>query len=372
MINPYSKVLTTWESSESPKGDFLLDYALQSLELLKKNKSIQLTEDQPLPVITKDKNITLSFLSGGTTRWPEKIKHTPATIRSAVNGLIERIGGGPINSLCCLPLWHVGGWMQLERAWASGGKILFCDYRDLITTNFEDKIIDQWISLVPAQLQELLKSKHGVGNLKRAKGIFVGGAGMNARQIEVCRSLQLNICPCYGSSETAGMVSLLESGSFLSGGEGVGAPLPHAQIRINDEQGCLEIKCTSLCISRGRKKFARNSWWLSPDLGNFDQSGNLVIAGRADRTINTGGEKVHPFVLEKILYATGIVEQCMVYGEPDEKWGQQVVACVCPGSIDLEHLRNLVEHQLVGPMKPKVWKVMDRLPLSEMGKLPIK
>ena len=27
--------------------------------------------------------------------------------------------------ICCLPLWHVGGWMQIERAWSTGGKVYF-------------------------------------------------------------------------------------------------------------------------------------------------------------------------------------------------------------------------------------------------------
>ena len=67
--------------------------------------------------------------------------------------------------------------MQLERAWATGGKILFCDYRDLTKRNLEGKMDDHWISLVPSQLQVLLQSNLGVSNLKKAKGIFVGVSG---------------------------------------------------------------------------------------------------------------------------------------------------------------------------------------------------
>ena len=60
----------------------------------------------------------------------------------------------------------------------------------------------------------------------------------------------------------------------------------------------------------------------------------------------------------------------MVYGEPDEKWGQRIVACVCPQSVELKILKRMVEDMLVGCMKPKVWKAMDKLPFSEMGKHP--
>ena len=71
------------------------------------------------------KETTISFLSGGTTSGPEVVKHTSATMRAAVNGLTERIGKGSVNSVCCLPLWHVGGWMQLERAWLPEAKFSF-------------------------------------------------------------------------------------------------------------------------------------------------------------------------------------------------------------------------------------------------------
>ena len=370
MTNPYSKLVTQWESSGSVKGDFLQHYACQALELLKSGESVKFSPDKPRHEFANEEETTLSFLSGGTTSGPEVVKHTSATMRAAVNGLTERIGGGSVNSVCCLPLWHVGGWMQLERAWATGGKILFCDYRDLTKRNLEGKMDDHWISLVPSQLQVLLQSNLGVSNLKKAKGIFVGGAGMNVQQVEACRDQKLNIFACYGSSETAGMVTLLDSDLFLQGRVGVGTPLPHAEIRINEENGRLEIKSTSMCISRGEKKIARDSWLLTPDIGHLDHSGNFSIKGRTDRIINTGGEKVHPFLIEQILYGTGMVEQCMVYGEPDEKWGQRVVACVCPESIDLNRLRDLVADKLVGPMKPKSWETMEKLPFSEMGKLP--
>ena len=75
-----------------------------------------------------------------------------------------------------------------------------------------------------------------------------------------------------------------------------------------------------------------------------------------------------PSLIEKVLYSTGYVEECIVYGEPDQKWGQKVVAYLCPENIDLSFTQAAVRDKLVGPMKPKVWKTGNKLPLSEMGK----
>ena len=228
--------------------------------------------------------------------------------------------------------------------------------------------MDKWISLVPTQLQELIKTNIAIENLKLSRGIFVGGAEMSKPLISSIRSIGLSVYPCYGSSETAGMVTLLESESFLQGKEGVGTALPHAEIRVNSANGHIELRSDSLCLSRGGIICPKNMWFETPDLGKLDDAGNLLILGRSDRIINTGGEKVDPSLIEKVLYSTGYVEECLVYGEPDQKWGQKVVAYLCPENIDLSKLQAAVRDKLVGPMRPKVWKTGNKLPLSEMGK----
>jgi acyl-CoA synthetase (AMP-forming)/AMP-acid ligase II len=84
--------------------------------------------------------------------------------------------------------------------------------------------------------------------------------------------------------------------------------------------------------------------------------------------INSGGEKIQPEVIERILYTSGLVEQCLVYGEPSDKWGESVVALICPGNTKLEELKRYTKSKIPDYMHPKVWKLMDEIPLSEMGK----
>ena len=93
-------------------------------------------------------DLSLSFLSGGTSKHAELVTHSVNTIRNAVSGLVDRIGAAPINSLCCLPLNHVAGWMQLERAWLTGGEVIFADYKDLKNKKNLNSLAGRWISLV--------------------------------------------------------------------------------------------------------------------------------------------------------------------------------------------------------------------------------
>jgi len=366
--NPYANLPGDWNGSSSKRGLQLVKYAQGVLDLLKKGFSVQFNQDAAVQCGEPGKEVRLNFLSGGSSGQQEFVEHNHGTLQSAVGGLVSRIGEQAMNSICCLPLWHVGGWMQLERAWATGGKVYFCDYRDLECPKVAGKVSGNWISLVPAQLHELIKSPTAITALSEARGIFVGGAGMNAGLVDASCSLNLPICPCYGSSETAGMITLLQSSTFLKGTKGVGSCLPHAEVRISEKNHQIFIKCSSLCISRGKRTFAKNEWLQTPDFGKFDYFENLIIEGRLDRLINTGGEKVDPSKIETVLHSTGLIENCLVYGVPDQKWGQRVVAHITPAGVNLNHLRQAVKTKLQGPMMPKEWIKTDKIPMSEMGK----
>ena len=164
------------------------------------------------------------------------------------------------------------------------------------------------------------------------------------------------------------MITLMDSEGFLQGRQGVGTPLSHAEIRIN-RRGHVEVKSSSLCLSRGEDKFEGDTWLKTQDVGRIDRFLNLTILGRSDQIINTGGEKVNPTKIEDILYATGLVHGCLVVGIPDEKWGERVVVYLSPLETDVQKVKDITYSQLTGAMKPKEWKVSSELPVTEMGKL---
>ena len=66
------------------------------------------------------------------------------------------------------------------------------------------------------------------------------------------------------------------------------------------------------------------------DYGRIEEDGSLTLIGRKSSTINTGGEKVHAEEVEDAIRAHGDVEDCLVFGMPDERFGQRVTALVQP------------------------------------------
>src|SRR5699024_8739530 len=78
--------------------------------------------------------------------------------------------------------------------------------------------------------------------------------------------------------------------------------------------------------------FAEPGWFRTEDLGALDDSGILTVLGRLDDAISTGGLTVFPQPVEAVLAGHPAVADCAVFGVPDDRLGQRVVAAVVVGA----------------------------------------
>ncbi|MDD3836895.1 MAG: acyl-CoA synthetase [Phenylobacterium sp.] len=102
-----------------------------------------------------------------------------------------------------------------------------------------------------------------------------------------------------------------------------------------------------------------------------EADGTLTLLGRGNACINTAGEKVFPEEVEEALKTHPSVEDALVVGLPDEKWGQAVTAVVqlAPGhGLDEAALRAHVRKALAGYKTPKRIFVADRSLRASNGK----
>ncbi len=88
---------------------------------------------------------------------------------------------------------------------------------------------------------------------------------------------------------------------------------------------------------------------FSGDWARYEEDGTIVLLGRGNTSINTGGEKVYPEEVEGALKAHPGVFDAIVVGVPDERLGQKVAALIQQRdghSLDFaeldKHLRTLV------------------------------
>jgi 3-oxocholest-4-en-26-oate---CoA ligase len=80
------------------------------------------------------------------------------------------------------------------------------------------------------------------------------------------------------------------------------------------------------------------------DWGRWNPDGTVTLIGRGTSTINTGGEKVYPEEVEKVLTLHPDIEDCLVFGLPVERFGQRVVALVQPAPGRAVEPTALVQH----------------------------
>ena len=125
-----------------------------------------------------------------------------------------------------------------------------------------------------------------------------------------------------------------------------------------------------------RRRPQRSPWTAGSGrgiAGVVDAEGRLVVHGRSDDAIRSGGETVWPDEVEAALRSHPGVADVAVTGALDHEWGQRVVAWVVP--VDrahpptLEELREHSRERLARFKAPRELNVVDALPRTPSGKL---
>nr|WP_238710649.1 AMP-binding protein [Oceanipulchritudo coccoides] len=305
--------------------------------------------------------------TSGTTGVPKYCIHTSDTLFCSARGFAERFGKqGIVHAVNVLPGHHVGGLMPIIRSMECSGRLHYADYRN--SDGFQSApfpLEEASISLVPTQLRRMLASQRGTRVLRRFGLILVGGAACPPDLLEISRREEIRLCPCYGSTETAAMVTALDPEEFLAGQTGVGTALPHAEISI-DSTGRILVRSGSIAMGYipTNELFSRDPF-PTGDLGAMNETGHLHIGGRADRVIITGGENVHPEQIEAAAVATGLIQSALCRGVPDPDWGTRVeleVVMKPEASGSMGSLRAELQERLPHYAVPKAIHPVKSLP----------
>ncbi|MHB8528090.1 MAG: acyl-CoA synthetase [Caulobacteraceae bacterium] len=146
-------------------------------------------------------------------------------------------------------------------------------------------------------------------------------------------------CRVFGTDDRP-----IEPGSGIPGMVAIGPPHPLGYHKDP------EITALTFRIVDGVKYSFPGDWCL------VEADGSLTLLGRGSACINTAGEKVFPEEVEETLKTHPSVEDALVVGLPDEKWGQSVTAVVrlYPGrSLDESSLRGHMRKELAAYKVPK-------------------
>jgi len=110
-----------------------------------------------------------------------------------------------------------------------------------------------------------------------------------------------------------------------------------------------------------------DGWLHSGDLGRYDDAGNVIIAGRLKDMIVSGGEKIYPIEVERLLRQHPKIKDAALIGVPDEEWGQAVLAVVVlepDQDLTADEVIAYVRTHLAGYKRPRYVEFVESLPVT--------
>ena len=114
----------------------------------------------------------------------------------------------------------------------------------------------------------------------------------------------------------------------------------------------------------------RDGWLWTGDRGYLDEVGHLFHTGRSKDVIISGGYNIYPSEIEVVLDSDPDVLQSVVFGVPDDHWGEAVKAVVVrrAGVATEDDLRALVRGKKGPMLVPKSFEFVESMPLTALGK----
>lgn len=296
----------------------------------------------------------LVVTTSGSTGEPKVLVHTHDSLSAHAVAVHERLAVDPARDrwLATLPLNHLGGFGVVARSVITGTPVDVEPAFDAsVVAASPDRYGTTLVSLVATALDRIDPSPF--------RWVVLGGSADPVRRPP-------NVVRTYGLTETGGGIVY------------EGTPLPGVEVRIEDDH---EILLRSATLARGRR--ARDGhvvglvddqgWLHTGDLGSWADDGRLVVEGRADDLIVTGGENVWPGPVEDVLRTHPLVADVMVVGELDPEWGKRVVAIVVPLAAgtppSLASLREHVKERLPAYAAPRDLRLVTEIPRTSLGKV---
>ncbi|SFV09199.1 AMP-binding protein [Pseudoduganella namucuonensis] len=167
----------------------------------------------------------------------------------------------------------------------------------------------------------------------------------------------------------------------------IGRVHPHLEVKIVDADGRIvprgvkgELLTRGYSVMLGywgdvektRETIDAARWMHTGDLAVIDEQGYATIVGRSKDMVIRGGENIYPREVEEFLYRHPKVLDVQCVGVPDQKYGEELCACVVlrPGmQADAEEIRAFCQGQIAYYKVPRYVVFMDGFPLTVTGKV---
>lgn len=336
------------------------------------------------------------FYTSGTTGRPKGVLRQPPTehhIQSAIR--MRELMYGDMNAqsraLICAPMYHGGPNSFALRAMRCAGVLVMpprFNAEGMLADIEKYRITHMYaVSTMFVRLLALPPGTRNRYDISSLKSVIHGGSpcspSVKRAMIEWWGPI---ISEYYGSTEL-GPLTLATSQEWLSHEGTAGRALPGVELEIHGEQGeSLEPgKIGEICaVNHGMPEFTylnrqadrdelqRGNLIATGDMGFLDENGFLFVCDRKKDMVISGGVNIYPAEIENVLMQMPGIEDCAIFGIPDEEYGESLAAYVQPAKqfeISEEQVREFLVGLVAGFKVPRIIEVRPDLPREDSGKI---
>ena len=329
--------------------------------------------DQP----TDENTLCAILYTSGTTGKSKGAMLSQGNLISNAQSLVEEWRFTASDVLIhALPVYHTHGlFVATNTMFLAGGKILFrrkFDVTDVISLLPKATALMGVPTFYTRLLQRPELNRETCSNMR----LFISGSAplLAETHRDFLTRTGNAILERYGMTETNMNTSNPYVGQRKAGT--VGRALPGVSVRI--ENGMIEVKGPNVFKGYWRNNektkasFTEDGFFITGDLGHFDEDNYVVISGRGSDLIITGGFNVYPKEIEDVIDAMPGVLESAVIGLPHADFGEAVTAIIVPrdgATLDANDIAAQLKTKLAAFKNPKAIHIVKELPRNAMSKV---
>ncbi|MFC4024608.1 acyl-CoA synthetase [Oceanobacillus longus] len=372
--------------------DVTKDYAGELSSWIALSKAREGQPAEFVDVEMDDDDLAHVLYTSGTESRPKGVMLTHKSIISEyVSTIIDAKMETTDVAIHALPLYHSAQlhvFLGPSVYVGSSGIVLGAASPELILKTIEEEKATQLFCPPTVWIALLRHSDFDKRDLSSLKKCYYGAAIMPMEVIkELTKRLpNAKLWNCYGQTEVAPLVTVLQPEDQLTKLGSAGTPILNVQTKIFDEndnevpRGEIgEIVHRTPHAMKGylhdpdkTAEAFRNGWFHSGDLGVMDEEGYITIVDRKKDMINTGGVNVSSREVEEAIYQLEGVSEVAVISIPDAYWIEAVTAIIV-----LKDGAKLMEEDVIQFCKehlskfkiPKYIDFTKELPKNPSGKV---
>jgi acyl-CoA synthetase len=351
-------------------------------------------QDPPPPPETDPDKITYLAFTSGTTGVPKGVMHSDNTLLANARAMVEDWKHDSTTTLLSLsPLSHHIATVGLMQTLVAGCEFVISQLSPATPAiDWIERSEATYVMGVPTHAIDVLAAakQRSLTRLYRVSVFYMAGAPIPtevARQLMDLGATPQNI---YGMTENGSHHYTLPTDDLETITATCGRGCRSYEIRLwSQDNRDVEVGAGEVGEIGGRgatlmlgyyadqlmteDSFNASGWFMSGDLGQEDDRGNLRVVGRKKDLIIRGGHNIHPARIEELAHRHPEVSRAAAFGVADERLGEKVCLAVIPVTGRSPTPQALLSHlNEVGLSKfdmPEYFVSLPAFPLTASGKV---